>query len=41
MFGDNELGQAREKAQWLRALAALVEDLGFVSSIYIVAHDHL
>lgn len=30
--------EGREMAQQLRALAALVEDLGFVSSIHTVNH---
>jgi hypothetical protein len=30
-----------EMAQWLRALAGLVEDLGLVSGLYMVAHNHL
>jgi hypothetical protein len=28
-------------AQWLRALAALAEDLGLVLSTHVTAHNHL
>jgi hypothetical protein len=32
---------AGEVAQWLRALAALSEDLGLISSTYMAAHNCL
>ena len=31
----------RWMAQWLRALAALEEDLGLVLSIHMAVHNHL
>jgi hypothetical protein len=31
----------REMAQWLRALIALVKDLGSIPSTHIMAHNHL
>lgn len=36
----NETEGAGEVAQWLRALAALVENWGLVSYIYMVAHKY-
>jgi hypothetical protein len=32
---------ARERAQWLRALAALAEDWGLDSDIHMVVYNHL
>lgn len=32
---------AREMAQWLRALVALTEDLGLISSTHMAAHHHV
>jgi hypothetical protein len=32
---------AGETAQWLKALAALPEDLGSIPSNYLLAHNHL
>lgn len=34
-------GEAGEVAQWLRALAALAEDMSLVHSTHVVAHNHL
>jgi hypothetical protein len=36
----HDLGKG-EMAQWIRALAALAEDLGLIPSIHIMAHHRL
>ena len=33
--------EAKERAQWVRALAALAEDLGLNPSTLMVAYNHL
>jgi hypothetical protein len=38
---ENPLQGAGEMVQWLRAFAALVEDLSSVHSTHVAAHHHL
>lgn len=36
-----KVDMAGEVAQWLEALAALLEDLALIPSVYIIAHNFL
>jgi hypothetical protein len=35
-----DINEARETAQWLKALADLAEDLDSIPSTHMVAHNH-
>jgi hypothetical protein len=40
IFGGGEADVSRELAQLLKALVALTEDLGLISSSHVVTHNH-